>query len=69
MPLDQFIKEDRGEKLIDFQPIPSHSFLTRKSRGGDFESRYHENLLQVTNKNEAFLYDLDNADENPKEVE
>ena len=69
LPLDQLIQEESGgQKLIDFSPIPSHSFLTIKRRGPGIESKYYANLLQVTNKNEALVYDLDSADEVPKEI-
>ena len=62
------IKEDLGDRLIDFHPISINSYLTIKSRGIGTNMRYYENLLQVTNKNEAYVYDLDSLGEIPTEI-
>ena len=45
LSLRQFVKEEKGENLIDFHAVSGDSHLTVKSRGTGVESRYYDHLL------------------------
>ena len=51
------VEDDK--KYVNFFRIPKTSFLSIKSRKQDFAGKYYENLLQVTVKNQTFIYDMD----------
>ena len=71
IPLDAVIAEEADSKMyVTFDRIPLSSFLTVKSRGIGQKSKYFKNLLQVTLRNEAYIFALDEEldHESPKEI-
>ena len=68
--LDTILPEETDKKYVTFSRIPTSSFLTVKAHGIGMKSEYYKNLLQVTMRNETFIYDLEDEPEelSPREI-
>ena len=56
-------------KFIRFDSIPFGSFLNIKARGLGEKNEYFEDLLQITLRDEIFVFDLDvKQEQEPMEI-
>lgn len=64
------MSDDVGElKFVRFDSIPFGSFLNIKARGLGEKNEYYNDLLQITLRNEIFVFNLDvGEDQNPMEI-
>ena len=54
------MSDDVGElKFVRFDSIPFGSFLNIKARGLGEKNEYYNDLLQITLRNEIFVFNLD----------
>ena len=61
--------EINDKKYVRFDSIPFGSFLNIKARGLGEKNEYYNDLLQITLRNEIFVFNLDvGEDQNPMEI-
>ena len=63
--------EDASElQFVRFESVPFGSFLNVKARGLGDRNEYFNELLQITLRNEIFVFNLDvKSDQEPMEVD
>ena len=62
--------EINDKKYVRFDSIPFGSFLNIKARGLGNRNEYYTDLLQITLRNEIFVFDLNDSEgKKPMEID
>ena len=62
--------EPQDKKYVRFDSLPFGSFLNIKARGLGNKNEYYTSLVQITLRNEMYVFDLETEDgKEPMELE